>query len=140
MRHVGGFVWSNISVWTLNSLIGTVTTLWVKRDRDGHTAGEKGFCLLQIPQTGCRVHTASYSIGTGDASRRLTGRDFLSTTHLHLGSRLGMSGAILLCPLYAFVKWTGEFLAFTRVFTVSCCLCYEMGFHCSLLFFLNTHV
>jgi hypothetical protein len=30
------------------------------------------------------------------------------TTHLHLVQRLGMSGAVLLLPLYAFMPWTGK--------------------------------
>ena len=31
----------------------------------GPATGQRGFCLLQIPQTGSRAHIASYSVGTG---------------------------------------------------------------------------
>ena len=91
-------------VWTRNSVIGTVTTLRAGRQGDGHTAGERSVCLLQIPQNGSRAHPASCSVGTGVASRWLTGRDVMSATRLHLGSRLtfgaGIIFLILAHPVY----------------------------------------
>jgi hypothetical protein len=55
-------------------------------------------------------------------------------THLHLVSRLRISGAIPLIPLYAFKMWTGEMLPFTCTIHVyqghgpaSCCNQFSCG-------------
>jgi hypothetical protein len=42
-----------------------------------------------------------------------SGRGAKLTIHVHLVTRLRMSGAILLRPLYAFTEWTGVILPFT---------------------------
>jgi hypothetical protein len=41
------------------------------------------------------------------------------TTHVHLASRLRMSGGLPVLPLYAVMAWTGGALPFLKVFTAS---------------------
>jgi len=65
------------------------------------------FFLLLNPQTGFGAHTASYFMGTEEFCRELSGRGVKLTTHLHLMSRLRMSGAI---PLILFMAWKGTTL------------------------------
>jgi hypothetical protein len=66
-----------------------------------HTAVDEGatdFCLLQNFQTGCEAHPASYSNGYGVLSLRQSGWGVKLTTHLCLGQRLRMSGAVPFSP------------------------------------------
>jgi len=63
--------------------------------------------LIQNAQTGFGAHTASYFMYTGDFCRGLSGQGVKLTTHLHLVSRLRMSGAI---PLILFMAWKGTTL------------------------------
>ena len=56
------------------------------------------------------VHPASRSVGTGVHSQGQSGCSVKLTAYHHLASKLGMSGAIRLLPLYAFTAWTGKTL------------------------------
>ena len=56
--------------------------------------------LLQNPGTEGGAHTASCLVGTGVFSPEVNRSSLKLTTHLHILSRLGMSGALPLLPLY----------------------------------------
>jgi hypothetical protein len=92
---------------TIYTTVGIATTL-----RDGRSglpiqAGAIDCCLLQNVPSGSEAHPASYYMGTGVVSRGLSDRSVMLNTHLHLVSKLRMSGAILLHALCAFTACPG---------------------------------
>ena len=64
------------------------------------------------PQIGSVACPASYSIRTGVLPGRSSGRGAKLTTQYHRVSRLGMSGAIPLLPLFAFMACAGAAVYF----------------------------
>jgi hypothetical protein len=63
-----------------------------------------------------RAHQISYSKSTGVLSfGSKTSRGVTLATHFHLVSRLIMSGAILILPLYDFIAWRRKILPFACV-------------------------
>jgi len=56
------------------------------------------------------AHIASYSMGTGVNYRAKSGQGVRLPIHLHLVSRLRVSGALLLLLLHAFMVWRGTIL------------------------------
>jgi hypothetical protein len=77
----------------------TKATGWTVQD--SNLTSSKRYSKLQNVQTGSTVHPASCSMGTAVLSWGLNGQGVKLTTHLHLVTRLRMSGAIPLLPLYA---------------------------------------
>lgn len=72
------------------------------------------FSSLQNAQTGSGAHRAYCSIGRrGSLPEGTAGQCVKLTDHLHLVSRLRLSGTIALLPLHAFMEWTGPNLPFT---------------------------
>ena len=78
--------------------------------QDTNPGNGRTFSLLQNVQTVFGSPQASYWVGTGNLSLGYSGWVTRLTTHLHLVLRLGMSGAMLLLPLYAFMVCTGTAL------------------------------
>jgi hypothetical protein len=68
---------------------------------------EKKNSLFQNVQTASGVQLAAYSVGTGVFSTWSIGQGVKLNTRLHLVTRLGVSGAVRLLPLHAFMVWTG---------------------------------
>jgi hypothetical protein len=99
--------------WRRDSVVGAETRL---------RAGQSGlwialetfdFSRLQNVKTGCGTHLACCSLGIGVLSQGYSGRDFNLTTALQLVPRLGMSGAILMLTLSAYMRRTGTTILFT---------------------------
>jgi hypothetical protein len=81
------------------SSVGIVTSLWTRRSGLRFPANAINLFFLQIVQTGCVHHSASYSVGTGGFLPR--GQICLSvrlTNRLHLMLNLIIIGAVP--PLY----------------------------------------
>jgi hypothetical protein len=71
-------------------------------------AGARDFSLLQnIETSGSEAHPTSCSTGTGVLPQGKCSQGVILATDFHLASRLWMSRAVLLFPLYAFMSWTG---------------------------------
>jgi len=67
----------------------------------------RGKRFFKTVQTGSGAQPASYSMGTGFFHEAKVTHGVILTTHFHLALTLGMSGAIPLLPLSAFMAWTG---------------------------------
>jgi hypothetical protein len=76
-------------------------------------AGSRYYSLLHNAQTGCGTHPAFYSVGVVVLSWRQCGVGMRLIAHLHLMTRLRMSGATPLL-LQAFTAWTGTTLPSTH--------------------------
>jgi hypothetical protein len=61
--------------------------------------------FLQNVQTGCRVHTASNSMGTGSLFQKIKQSGREATTHLHVEPRLRTKRDMPIFPLAAFMAW-----------------------------------
>jgi hypothetical protein len=76
--------------------------------------GGEGNFLFPL-QTGCGSHTAFHSVGTGVLPREKSALKL--TTHVHLVSLVGMSGAIPLLLVYVFMTCKENFtFSFYKVF------------------------
>jgi len=92
---------------TIYTTVGIATILRTGRSGVQNQAGTIDFSLLQNVHSVSGAHPTSYSTSTGVVSRGLSDRDVMLTTHLHLASKLRMSGAISLHPLCAFTACSG---------------------------------
>jgi len=70
------------------------------------------FSCYQNFQTRYETHLDSYSVATGVLFPRKSGLGVNETTHLHVGPRLSMSGAVRLLPPICLQAWTGKTLPF----------------------------
>lgn len=93
----------------INSSVGKIPRLGAERYRVQVLAGTVSCFFLQTVQIGSGAHRASYLTGAGFFSL-VVDWGVKPTTQIHITSRLRMSGAITLFPLYAFTHSTGTTL------------------------------
>lgn len=93
-----------------NSIVSKVIRLWSVWYGVAIQAGATDLSLLQNFQIRSRAHSTSYLMVTISSLRGVQQPLQRLTTHLHLASRLGMSGAITTLPLYVLLVCIGTTL------------------------------
>jgi hypothetical protein len=111
-----------------SSGVSTVTRLGARRSGVQVPESAAYSCILQNVHTCCRLHPASYSMGTVVLLREYSGRSVKFTTHLHLEPRSRISAATPLLILYAF-------MACTRATTFT--LCFPSSYKSTLHMYLQ---
>jgi hypothetical protein len=86
-------------------VVGIVTAPRAGRYGVRVLARVRNFLVLSIIQAGSGAYTLFYLMDTGVLSRGLN-------THLHLGPKSRLSGALPLFLIHAFLGWTGSNLTY----------------------------